>query len=217
MFTKFSFPLKIKKENTIILTSWQRNTTIVFTLNMESCIMLIGRCHGNDEWRMDFFRRLIQRLSWIMVSSFAQLKARNERKRKKNSQMLAALVVQTLEQMFSAKQAYILPYYVHLPRLTVHLHTFVLTSSKSCSFPLLQPYDPKNHLYPFVLTFYFTTFEIPNMHKTENKHLLLLHLKFIRHEKNSWNCCRIKTIRKSRKFMPLQFDDCISTGTADPF
>ena len=32
--------------------------------------------------------------------------------------MLAALVVQTLEQMFSAKQAYILPY-VHLPRLTV--------------------------------------------------------------------------------------------------
>ena len=65
-----------------ILTSWLRNTTIVFTLNMESCFMLIGRCHGNDEWRMDFFRRLIQRLSWIMVSSFAQLKARNEKERK---------------------------------------------------------------------------------------------------------------------------------------
>ena len=50
-----------------------------------------------------------------------------KRKRKKNSQMLAALVVQTLEQMFSAKQAYILPY-VHLPRLTppVNLHQLFL-------------------------------------------------------------------------------------------
>ena len=82
IFTKFPFPLKKSYDDKIILTSWLRNTTIVFTLNMESCFMLIGRCHGNDEWRMDFFRRLIQRLSWIMVSSFAQLKARNEKERK---------------------------------------------------------------------------------------------------------------------------------------
>ena len=110
-----------------ILTSWLRNTTIVFTLNMESWFMLIGRCHGNDEWRMDFFRRLIQRLSWIMVSSFAQLKARNEKERKTAKCWQLWLNIQTLEQMFSAKQAYILPY-VHLPRLTrpVNLHQLFL-------------------------------------------------------------------------------------------
>ena len=204
-----------------ILTSLLRNTTIVFTLNMESWFMLIGRCHGNDEWRMDFFRRLIQRLSWIMVSSFAQLKARNEKERKTAKCWQLWLYKPWNRCSPPNKRTYFPTKSICLTSLCVHLHTFVLTSSKSCWNFFLPPsatvwpkelsisirpdgfFDPIWNL-QYVLDWKLSNWCFYTLNSSVTK-------------KTSWNWCRIKTIRKSPKFMPLQFDDCISAGTAEPF